>query len=464
VSLMETQQLSIIILAAGQGTRMKSGLPKVLHRIAGEPLIYYPIALAGELGASRIVVVLGHHAESVRRAIEDRFGQDEVEIALQEEQLGTAHAVAQAAPLLQDVTGPVLLVYGDIPLLGRQTLERLRAAWRPGGLALVTARPADPTGYGRILRSEDGGVARIVEDKDASAAERRIGEINAGIYCVDAALLREAIARVGNRNAQREFYLTDLAAIAAARGRVESIEAPAEEVSGINDRVQLAALEKLLQRRLAHALMKSGVTLRDPERVLLDSQVTVGPDSELGPGVELRGATRIGAGCRIEAGCILTDATIGDGVHLKPYCVVASSRVGTGAVVGPFAHLRPETELGDGVHIGNFVETKKARLGQGTKANHLSYLGDAEIGAGVNVGAGTITCNYDGVHKHKTVIEDGAFIGSDTQLVAPVKVGAGAYVGAGTTVTKDVPPRALAVTRVPQKHVEDFAELKRKKT
>ena len=460
---METQ-LSVVILAAGQGTRMKSGKSKVLHRIGGEPLIYYPIARAGELGASRIVVVLGHQIDAVRAAIEERFGTDEVDIALQEEQLGTAHAVAQAAPVLKDVTGAVIIVYGDIPLLTRETLEKLRAAWKPGGLALVAARLPDPTGYGRILRGKDGGVASIVEEKDASAAEKKIDEINAGIYCVDAALLREAIARVGNKNAQREFYLTDLAEIAAARGKVESIEAPAEEVSGINDRAQLAALEKILQRRLANALMKSGVTIRDPDRVLLEAQVSVGPDTEIGPGVELRGRTTIGAGCRIEAGCILTDASVGPGVHLKPYCVVTESRIGTSAIIGPFAHLRPGTELADGVHVGNFVETKKTRLGHGSKANHLSYLGDAEIGAGVNVGAGTITCNYDGVNKHKTVIEDGAFIGSDTQLVAPVKVGAGAYIGAGTTVTKDVPARALAVTRVPQKHVEDFASRKKKKT
>jgi bifunctional UDP-N-acetylglucosamine pyrophosphorylase/glucosamine-1-phosphate N-acetyltransferase len=460
---METQ-LSVVILAAGQGTRMKSGKSKVLHRIGGEPLIYYPIARAGELGASRIVAVLGHQIDAVRAAIEERFGKDEVDIAVQEEQLGTAHAVAQAAPMLKDVSGAVIIVYGDIPLLTRETLEKLRAAWKPGGLALVAARLPDPTGYGRIIRGKDGGVARIVEEKDASAAEKKIDEINAGIYCVDAALLREAIARVGNKNAQREFYLTDLAEIAAARGKVESIEAPAEEVSGINDRAQLAALEKILQRRLASALMKNGVTIRDPDRLLLEAQVVVGPDTEIGPGVELRGRTTIGAGCRIEAGCILTDASVGPGVHMKPYCVVTESRIGTSAIIGPFAHLRPGTELADGVHIGNFVETKKTRLGHGSKANHLSYLGDAEIGAGVNVGAGTITCNYDGVNKHKTVIEDGAFIGSDSQLVAPVKVGAGAYVGAGTTITKDVPPRALAVTRVPQKHVEDFASRKKKKT
>ena len=463
MSLMETQ-LSVVILAAGQGTRMKSGKSKVLHCIGGEPLIYYPIARAGELGASRIVVVLGHQLDAVRAAIEQRFGTDEVEIALQKEQLGTAHAVAQAAPMLEDATGAVIIVYGDIPLLGRETLEKLRAAWKPGGLALVSARLPDPTGYGRLIRGKDGGVARIVEEKDTTPAEKKIDEINAGIYCVDAALLRDAIARVGNKNAQREFYLTDLAEIAAAHGKVESIEAPAEEVSGINDRAQLAALEKIFQRRLANALMKSGVTLRDPDRVLLEAQVTVGPDTEIGPGVELRGRTTIGAGCRIEAGCILTDASIADGVHIKPYCVIAESRVGSGAILGPFAHLRPGTELADGVHVGNFVETKKARIGKGSKANHLSYLGDADIGAGVNVGAGTITCNYDGVNKHKTVIEDGVFVGSDTQLVAPVKVGAGAYIGAGTTVTKDVPPRALAITRVPQKHVEDFASRKKKKT
>jgi bifunctional UDP-N-acetylglucosamine pyrophosphorylase/glucosamine-1-phosphate N-acetyltransferase len=459
----EATELAVLILAAGQGTRMKSGLAKVLHRVGGEPLIYYPIARAGELGASRIIVVLGHQYDQVTAAIETHFGRLEVEVVLQRDQLGTAHAVQQAAPRLEDVRGPVMILYGDVPLLRVETLRRLREVWPAGGLALVTTRLDDPHGYGRIVRDTSGRLLRVVEQKDASADERALEEINAGIYCVDATLLREALASVGRKNAQREFYLTDLAAIAAARGAVVTVSAEPAEVMGINDRAQLAACEAALQRRITLALMQGGVTLRDPSRVVIEAGVTVGADSEIGAGVELRGQTRIGAACRIEAGAILTDAVVGDGVHIKPYCVLTECIVGTGAILGPFAHLRPGSELGEGVHVGNFVETKKARLGKGAKANHLTYLGDAEVGAGVNVGAGTITCNYDGIHKHQTIIEDGAFIGSDTQLVAPVRVGAGAYVGAGTTVTKDVPAGALALSRTPQRHVEGFAERKRNK-
>ncbi|HJZ84618.1 MAG TPA: bifunctional UDP-N-acetylglucosamine diphosphorylase/glucosamine-1-phosphate N-acetyltransferase GlmU [Polyangia bacterium] len=455
--------LSVVILAAGQGTRMKSSRAKVLHTLGGQPLVCFPIERARELGAARIVVVLGHQHAEVTAVIEQRFGADAVEVALQLEQLGTAHAVAQAAPKLGGARGPILIIYADVPLLTADTLRRLCAGWRPGGLALVTARPTDPHGYGRIVRTPDGLVARIVEEKDATPAERRIAEINAGIYCVDAALLREALERVGRKNAQREFYLTDLAEMAAQRGRVEVVEADADEVAGINDRAQLAACEARLHGQLARALMTGGVTIRDPARVRIDLGVTVGADTEIGPGVELRGGTRIGSGCRIEAGSILSAATVGDGVHIRPYCVLAQCTVGPGAVVGPFAHLRPGTELAEGVHIGNFVETKKARLGKGSKANHLTYLGDAELGAGVNVGAGTITCNYDGVAKQKTVIEDGVFIGSDTQLVAPVTVGAGAYIGAGTTVTRPVPPRALAISRAPQKNIEGYATRKQGK-
>jgi bifunctional UDP-N-acetylglucosamine pyrophosphorylase/glucosamine-1-phosphate N-acetyltransferase len=458
----KAEKLSVVILAAGQGTRMKSSQAKVLHRICGEPLVYFPIARAGELGAKRVIVVLGHQAGEVQAAIEARFGMDEVDVVLQREQLGTAHAVQQAAPKLP-ADGPVLILYGDVPLILLETLSRLLAAYRPGGLALLIARPADPHGYGRVVRAPDGGVARIVEEKDCTKEERTIPEINAGVYCVDARLLHEVLARVGQKNSQREFYLTDLAEIAAARGRVEAVLADADEVAGINDRAQLAALEAILQKRQGLALMRAGVTLRDPARVLIDVGVDVGQDTELGPGVELRGQTRIGAACRIEAGAILTNAILGDGVHVRPYCVLSDCRVGTGSILGPFAHLRPGTELDDGVHLGNFVETKQTRIGKGSKANHLSYLGDAEIGAGVNVGAGTITCNYDGVKKHKTVIADGAFIGSDTQLVAPVTVGAGAYVGAGTTVTEDVPPGALALSRAATTHVKDYVEKKKKK-
>jgi bifunctional UDP-N-acetylglucosamine pyrophosphorylase/glucosamine-1-phosphate N-acetyltransferase len=455
--------LSVVILAAGQGTRMKSALVKVLHPLGGQPLVFFPIERARELGAERIVLVVGHQHDQIEAAVAARFGAGAVTVALQREQLGTAHAVAQAAPNLLDAQGPVMILYGDVPLLTQSTVTRLHTVWQPGGLALVTARPADPHGYGRVVRDAGGRVARIVEQKDCTQAELALDEINAGIYCVDAELLRAALAQIDQTNAQREFYLTDLAEIAAARGTpARAVEADPTEVAGINDRAQLAACERVLQGRLTAALLSEGVSMRDPTRVLIDLGVTVGSDSELGPGVELRGRTRIGARCRVEAGVIVTDSDIGDDVHIKPYCVITGSRVGAHSIVGPFAHVRPESALDEGVHVGNFVETKKARLGKGAKANHLSYLGDADIGAAVNVGAGAVTCNYDGVAKYKTVIEDGAFIGSDTQLVAPVRVGAGAYVGAGSTITQDVPPGALALSRVPQKVVDGWAAKKRK--
>jgi bifunctional UDP-N-acetylglucosamine pyrophosphorylase/glucosamine-1-phosphate N-acetyltransferase len=453
----------VVILAAGQGTRMKSTTAKVLHPLLGQPLVCFPVDRARRLGARKIVVVLGHQHEAVRAALDARFGAAAVEVALQLEQLGTAHAVLSAMPLLHDAKGPVVILYGDVPLLTDETLDRLCGAWPPGGLAIVTARPRDPHGYGRVVRGPSGAPTRVVEEKDATPAERTLGEVNAGIYCIDAALLREALARVGRTNVQREFYLTDLIELAAGRATVAVVEAPAEEVAGVNDRAQLADCEAILRRRVARTLALDGVTLRDPERVIVELPVEVGADSELGPGVELRGRTRVGARCRIEAGSILTDAVLADGVHVKPYCVLTDCTVGAGAVLGPFAHLRPGSQLAEGVHVGNFVETKQTRLGTGSKANHLTYLGDAEIGAGVNVGAGTITCNYDGVAKHRTIIEDGAFIGSDTQLVAPVRIGAGAYVGAGTTVTEDVPPGALALTRPAQTTVADYAARKQRK-
>jgi bifunctional UDP-N-acetylglucosamine pyrophosphorylase/glucosamine-1-phosphate N-acetyltransferase len=458
-------KLATIILAAGKGTRMKSSRPKVLHAVAGRPMIEYPIELARALGAERIVCVLGHEAEAVRAAIEARFPVGEVSFVVQREQRGTGHAVATAAPALRGFDGPVLILYGDTPLVGRALIDALVKASRRKRLGLVTARMADPRGYGRIVREgREGGrgrLLRIVEEKDASEDERRIDETNAGIYCVDAKFLAAALRGLRADNAQGELYLTDVAARAAAEGEVVTVEADPLEVMGVNDRVELALAEERMRRRINEALMRDGVTLHDPWSCAIDAGVTVGRDSEIGPQVALRGATRIGEGARVDAGCVLVDVRVGDGAHLKPYTVASGSEIGAGAEIGPFAHLRPGSELGAHVKIGNFVETKKARLGEGAKASHLSYLGDAEIGAGANIGCGTITCNYDGYTKSRTVIGEGAFIGSDTQLVAPVTVGARAVVGAGTTVTEDVPAGALALSRAPQVAIAGYYEKKR---
>lgn len=457
-------KLHVVILAAGLGTRMKSEQPKVLHRVAGRPLVFWPVALAQSLGAARVIGVLGHKLERVQAALEARF-PGVVQIVRQDRQLGTGDAVRQALPALADEPDDarVLILYGDVPLLSRGTVDELLAAQGQAPFALVTAELADPTGYGRIVRDGAGRLARIVEHKDATVEERRIGEINAGIYVISLGFLRGEIARLTPQNAQGELYLTDLAARAAENHAVPSVTAPWDDVAGVNDRIDLARMDAVARRRIAERWMRAGVTMLAPETVAIDADVPeIGPDVELGVGVALRGATRIGAGVRIDTGCILTDATVGPDAVLKPYSVVTESRVGARAQLGPFAHCRPGTVLDDDVHLGNFVETKKAHLGPGAKANHLAYLGDAEIGAKVNIGAGTITCNYDGVHKHTTVIEEGAFIGSDSQLVAPVTVGKGAYVGAGTTVTEDIPPGALALTRVRQVNREGYAEKKRR--
>jgi bifunctional UDP-N-acetylglucosamine pyrophosphorylase/glucosamine-1-phosphate N-acetyltransferase len=443
-------KLATVILAAGLGTRMKSGRAKVLHAVAGRPMIEYPVGLARALGAERTVLVLGHQADAVQAAVEARFGAGAVEVVLQPEQKGTGHAVLQAAPRFADYDGLVLILYGDVPLLTQATLERLVGEASADALSLVTFFPSSPKGYGRIVRAFGAQLQRIVEDKDCSDEERTIDECNAGLYCAPARFLFDALGKLSPDNAQGELYLTDVVERAARELQVVTVEASAEEVMGINDRVELARADRLMRQRLAEALMLGGVTVRDPERLHVEPGVTVGRDTELGPGVELRGRTTVGTGCRIDAGVVLTDATVGDHVHIRPYCVVTESAVGDGAQVGPWAHLRPGSVLEADVHLGNFVETKKTRLGRGAKANHLSYLGDADIGAKVNVGCGTITCNYDGYQKYRTVIEDGAFIGSDTQLVAPVTVGERAVVAAGTTVFQNVPAGALALTRPKQ--------------
>ncbi len=456
--------LAAIVLAAGKGTRMRSERAKVLHELLGRPLFAYPIELARGVGADPLVAVLGHQRPAVEAALLERFGAGAITVVEQTEQRGTGHAVRLAMQALTGLTdGLVLVLYGDVPLLRRQTLAALvGSARRYRCLAMVTATPPSPAGYGRILRDERGHVIGVVEEKDASADERAIGEINAGIYCGPAAFFREATGRLSARNAQRELYLTDIVAQAAGTIGITTVDADHRDVAGINDRHQLAEAEAVLRARVNRELM-AHVTFRDPDSTVVEPGVEVGVDVELGRNVALRGRTRIGRGARLGDGVILVDTEVGPGAELRPYTLATGAVIGAGAVVGPFAHLRPGTALGPQAKIGNFVETKKTVLGRGSKANHLSYLGDATIGAGVNVGAGTITCNYNGYEKFETIIEDQVFIGSDSQLVAPVRVGKGAVVGAGTTVTADVAPGALALSRTVQIEKPGYARKVAKK-
>ncbi|HWP34179.1 MAG TPA: bifunctional UDP-N-acetylglucosamine diphosphorylase/glucosamine-1-phosphate N-acetyltransferase GlmU [Thermodesulfobacteriota bacterium] len=459
----------VVVLAAGQGTRMRSSRAKVLHEVAGWPMVRHVLAAVEPLAPARVVVVVGHQADQVKAALAGL----PVEFVLQAEQRGTGHALLQARAVLETASGPVLVLYGDVPCVRPATLQRLLdthcAAGRP--LTMATVRLADPTGYGRVVRDDRGEIQRVVEERDATDAERRIDEANPGLYVAEPRFLAAAVARFADAGrpgeaaasvATGEYYLTDLVALAAAAGGVASVEVrDADEVLGVNTRLDLARAEARLRQEIAQRHLAAGVTLVHPEATYIGAEVEIGPDTTVHPYVTLRGRTRIGRGVVVEPGAILTDAEVADGAVIRAYSVVTESEVGPGAQVGPFAHLRPGTRLAADVRVGNFVEVKNAQLGRGTKANHLSYLGDATVGAGVNIGAGTITCNYDGVRKHQTVIEDGAFIGSDSQLVAPVTVGRGAYVASGTTVTDDVPPDALAIARTRQVNKAGWAARRR---
>jgi bifunctional UDP-N-acetylglucosamine pyrophosphorylase/glucosamine-1-phosphate N-acetyltransferase len=452
-------RLAAIVLAAGKGTRMKSQKAKVLHEIAGRPLAWYPVSRALALGADLVVVVVGHQAEAVEAALVAALPGAPLRFAVQGEQLGTAHAVLAAKGALAGHDGPVVILSGDTPLLRTETIRAVveaRAKAR-APLALAAMTLETPTGYGRVVRDRKRRPQRVVEEKDASKKERTIREVNAGLYCADAAFLWKGLAKVSAKNAQREFYLTDLVAMAAkAKGGAVAVDVPALEAAGVNDRAELARAARVLQDRRAEALMKAGVSIEDPARFDCDEGVEIAPDVVIEPGVRLRGRTAIGAGSTIGAGSVLVDTTVAEGVTVKPYTLAEDATLARGAIVGPFSRLRPGSEIGEEAHVGNFVETKKTRLGKGAKANHLTYLGDAVIGARTNVGAGTITCNYDGEKKHETRIGEGAFIGSDSILVAPITIGDGAYVAAGSTVTDAVPSGALALGRARQSNKEGW--------
>jgi len=456
------ENVAAVILAAGKGTRMKSDLVKVLHPAAGRPMIAWPVEAARSAGARPVVLVVGHQAEGVRSVFS---GAGDIRTALQEEQLGTGHAVACAREQLAGFSGTVLILCGDTPLLRAETLQGLIAFHRQNRAAVtvLTAELDNPYGYGRIVRAADGSVQRIVEQKDATPPEQALREINSGIYCMESGFLFDNIDSIGNSNAQGEFYLTDLVAVAVGQGLacLGHCAGDGDEIMGVNDRAQLAEAARILRSRINHGLMCAGVSLLDPGHSYIDHGVQIGPDTTVHPNCSIGGATTIGRGCTIESGVSIQECTIGDRCHIKAGSVLESACLHADVSVGPMAHLRPGTVLNDHVKIGNFVETKKAVMGVGSKASHLTYLGDAEIGRDVNIGCGTITCNYDGVNKHRTIIGDDVFIGSDVQLVAPVTVGRNSLVAAGTTVTVDVPPDSLAISRVPQVNKEGW-RLKKK--
>jgi bifunctional UDP-N-acetylglucosamine pyrophosphorylase/glucosamine-1-phosphate N-acetyltransferase len=454
----DPSRIVAIVLAAGQGTRMKSALPKVLHPLLGRPMLAYPVQAALDAGAERVVTVLGHGKDQVQAELAKRFDA-RVVTALQPEQRGTGDAARCGAAAAADHKGQLLIFYGDAPLITARALHRLIevASGSATPLALLTCTLDDATGYGRILRDQHGRVIAIREQKDCSADEAALRECNPGIYAIDADFFRAAVGKLTTANKQGELYLTDLVAIAAQQGGVADVAWDASELYGVNDRAELAARERDMRLRLNANFGKAGVGVRDPFSTFIDADVEIAPDVVIEANVHLRGRCRIESGVHIDTGCVLRDVHVRTGAKVLPYTIATSSVIGERAQVGPFSHLRPDSELGPEVHIGNFVETKKTRLGRGSKANHLAYLGDGIIGEGVNVGAGTIFCNYDGFAKHTTVLEDGVFIGSDSQLVAPVTVGKDAYVATGTTVTQSVPASAMAIGRARQENKPELA-------
>lgn len=456
-------ELGVILLAAGQGTRMKSDLPKVLHPLGGKALFLHALQTALGLDPEIVTIVVGHGAARVK----DACSWNGVRWITQERQLGTGHAVLCARDAFADFAGEVLILSGDVPLTRAQTLRSMleHHRRRRAALTLLAAQLAEPKGYGRILRDRTGAITGVVEEKDATPAQRACREVNAGIYIASAPFLFSALGRVKNSNQQGEYYLPDIVGIGLAQG--ETIEAvPVEdprEMMGINSREELAAMEKNLRQSINKKWMLAGVTLKDPDTTYIEEGVTIGKDTVIGPNTQLCGKTAIGARCRIDGSAFLTDAVLGDDVHLRFSVVMTDCRVEHGAIIGPFAHLRPGTDLSANVHIGNFVETKEAKLGEGTKANHLTYLGDVTVGRDTNIGAGTITCNYDGFNKYKTSIGDRVQVGSDTTLVAPIALGDDVYIATASTVRHDVPAGALVFNPREEQVRQGWTEQKRRK-
>ncbi len=450
--------LHVVILAAGQGSRMKSALPKVLHPVAGKAMLHHVIETARQLGAERIHTVIGHGADQVRASLEDVT----VNWVLQTEQLGTGHAVAQALPDLPD-EARVLILYGDVPLTRKDTLEAMVSDLDDRNLALLTVDMDNPHGYGRIVRDTDGQVQAIVEQKDATAEQQDIKEVNTGILAVSARHLKSWLPALSNSNAQGEYYLTDIIAMAVNNGLSVTVSQPLNpfEVQGVNNRLQLAELERWYQRQQAERLMTEGATLADPSRIDVRGELTIGNDLWIDVNVVFEGKVTLGSNVSIGPGCVIKDASIADGAEIKAHSLIDGAVVGANAQIGPFARLRPGTELAANTKVGNFVETKKAVVGEGSKINHLSYVGDASLGRNVNVGAGTITCNYDGVNKFRTEIGDGVFVGSNTSLVAPVVIAAQSTIGAGSTITRNVAESELAVARGKQRNIAGWQRPKK---
>ena len=443
-------RLAVIILAAGKGKRMKSRKVKMLHLLSGSPMLRYTVDLASRLKAERAIVVIGHQGEELKRI----FHGEGIEFCLQEKQLGTGDAVRCAQNILKDFSGTVLILCGDVPLTRLETLKQLIElhTFSRATVTVLTTMVKDPAGYGRIVRNKRGTVVRIVEEKDTSKRERIISEINSGIYCIEKNFLFQALPGIKKENAQAEYYLTDVLSMAARERKKVSalIAVDPDEVMGINDRADLAKAERIMRERINTDLMREGVTIVDPASTYIDKGVTIGKDTIIYPNCIIQGHTVIGENCTIESGVTIIDSKTGSEVVVKSCSVITKCTIGNRVSIGPFAHLRPETHLEERVKIGNFVEVKKSRIGKGSKASHLSYIGDTTMGEGVNVGAGTITCNYDGEKKHHTHIEDRVFIGSDTQFIAPVRIGKDSVIGAGSTITRSVPPFSLAVSRARQ--------------
>ena len=451
--------IATLILAAGKGTRMKSEVVKVLHPILGLPMLSYPIALSlNGIKAEKTIVVVGYQADE----IQERFKNPQIQFALQKEQLGTGHAALQAVPFLETFTGTALILCGDVPLVKADTLRTFIGAFEESHsiLSVLTTVVEDPFGYGRILRSPEGWLEKIVEEKDASEKERSIREINTGIYCVKVPFLIEGLGEIGKDNAQGEYYLTDLVEIAKKKGLRCSAHIVSDpvEVMGINTRVDLAMANEVLRQAKLRDLMLSGVTMVDPKTTYVDQTVEVGKDTVLYPNCHLQGSTKIGERCVIEPNSKVLDSIVGNDVTIRSNSVITESKIEEGASIGPFSHLRPLSEVKTKAKIGNFVEVKKSVIGRGSKANHLTYIGDSTVGEDVNIGAGTITCNYDGFEKHPTVIGDRVFVGSNVELVAPVKVGEDSTIGAGSTITRDVPRGALAISRTRQKNIRGWSK------